>query len=304
MEGFLMIPNKPKGWTITPPYEKIKLEKAGDEQTAVFTIKPPKAGQGQSVLPLNMTATSGSTSYIHGLTVIDYDHIPIQTLFPPVQTTLVRLDVKTKGQRIGYIEGAGDAIPTALEQMGYEVIILDNTALEKEDLSQFDAIVTGIRAYNINDRLPIYHDKLMRYIENGGNMVVQYNTRNFLSEVGSKIGPYPFTISRGRVTVEEAPITFDAKDHALLNTPNKITQKDFEGWVQERGLYFADTWDEKYQTIFSANDPGEDPLKGSTLVASYGKGHFIYTGLSFFREIPAGVPGAYRLLANMVSLGK
>ena len=176
--------------------------------------------------------------------------------------------------------------------------------LDNQLLSRFYAIVTGVRAYNTNERMKFHYKKLMNYVAEGGNLIVQYNTNNFLSSVKTEIGPYPFKISRERVTVEEAPINFEIPNHPLLNSPNKITDNDFEGWIQERGLYFANEWDEKYETPFSCNDPNEKPLKGNTLVAKYGKGNFVYTGLVFFRQLPAGVPGAYRLFANMIELGK
>jgi hypothetical protein len=161
-----------------------------------------------------------------------------------------------------------------------------------------------VRAYNTNQRLAFYYRKLMEYVSAGGTLIVQYNTNNRLSRLSSEIGPYPFEITQERVTDEDAPVTFDAPGHAILRTPNRLTASDFEGWVQERGLYFAGKWSDRYETVISMSDPGEPPRKGSVLVTRYGKGAFIYTGLAFFRQLPAGVPGAYRLFANLIAYGK
>jgi hypothetical protein len=212
--------------------------------------------------------------------------------------------LKKKGTKIGYIAGAGDEVPAALQQIGYQVTMLTPVELAK-DLSQFDAIIVGVRAYNTEEHLKFFQEKLMDYVKNGGNVVTQYQTNAFygVSKV-KEIGPYPMGIGRGRVTDETAEMKIIAPNNPLLNTPNKINAKDFDGWVQERGLYFADKWSDKYETIFSIKDPNETELEGSVLYAKYGKGNFVFTGLAFFRELPAGVPGAYRLFANMISVGK
>jgi len=212
---------------------------------------------------------------------------------------MVRLDVKTNGQKIGYIMGAGDEVPNALEQLGYQVVLLDEDKLKNGNLSQYDAIICGIRAYNTNKYMSNVYTSIMDYIKNGGNYIVQYNVNRGL--VTDKIGPYNFNISKDRVTEENADVTFVDGKQSMLNYPNKLTEDDSEGWVQERGLYFADEWDEEFQPILMMNDKGETSKKGSVLVAHYGKGSFIYTGVSFFRELPAGVSGAFRLFANMVS---
>jgi hypothetical protein len=191
-----------------------------------------------------------------------------------------------------------------LQQVGYQVEILDDDALKTQPLARFEAIVVGVRAYNTNQRLAFYYRKLMEYVSAGGTLIVQYNTNNRLSRLSSEIGPYPFEITQERVTDEDAPVTFDAPGHAILRTPNRLTASDFEGWVQERGLYFAGKWSDRYETVISMSDPGEPPRKGSVLVTRYGKGAFIYTGLAFFRQLPAGVPGAYRLFANLIAYGK
>jgi hypothetical protein len=180
--------------------------------------------------------------------------------------------------------------------------MLTEELLSSDNLSKYDAIVTGVRAYNTNERLQIHYSKLMEYVNNGGNLIVQYNTNNRIGPVQAKIGPYPFTISRDRVTDEKAEIRITNKDHSVLNFPNSITPKDFEGWIQERGIYFATELDKNYETVFSINDPTEKASDGSLIISKYGKGNFVYTGLVFFRELPAGIPGAYRLFANLLSL--
>jgi hypothetical protein len=207
--------------------------------------------------------------------------------------------------------GAGDEVPKALRQLGCEVALLGPDDLAARNLSEFDAIVTGVRAYNVRADLRANQNRLLNYVQNGGTLVVQYNVaergRAFgLRETASlsHIGPYPLTVSSERVTVEEAPVAFPDPNHALLFTPNKITERDFDGWVQERGLYFASEWDPHYEPVFESHDPGEKPHLGGTLYTRYGKGVYIFTGYAFFRQLPAGVPGAYRIFANMISAGK
>lgn len=238
------------------------------------------------------------------MTGIQYDHIPPIHYFYQDAVKVLNIDLKTVGKRIGYIEGAGDKVPAALEQMGYEVVVLKEKDINAVVLKQLDAVITGIRAYNVHDFMPARYDVLMEYVKNGGNLIVQYNTNNFISTVKSRIGPYPFTISRNRITDEKAKVSFLLPEHPVLNYPNKITEKDFDGWIQERGIYFPDQLDTAYKSPLSMADPGEPALKNSLIVADYGKGKFVYTGLVFFRELPAGIPGAYRLLANIIALNK
>lgn len=243
-------------------------------------------------------------AWLH-LVSINYDHIPPIHYFYQDNTKLLNLDLKTVGRKIGYIDGAGDKVAYTLEQMGYEVTSLKEKDLFTANLTQFDAIITGIRAYNVHDFLKTKYDVLMEYVKNGGNLIVQYNTNNNLSTLkGGGISPYPFAISRNRVTDETAKVNFLLPAHPVLNFPNKITEKDFEGWVQERGIYFADQLDGAFQAPLSMGDPNEQDQKGSLVIADYGKGKFVYTGLVFFRELPAGVPGAYRLIANIIALNK
>ncbi|GAB3181569.1 PIG-L family deacetylase [Telluribacter humicola] len=288
----------PSGWKVEPASQNFQLADKYQEETFTFSITP--ANQNQEVI-LRAVATVDGQNFTTSLKTIQYPHIPTQTIFPPAEARLARVDVKNLAKRIGYIAGAGDDVPAALRQMGATVVMLTEGELSK-DLSGYDAIVVGVRAYNTEERLRYYQDKLMNYVKNGGTMVVQYATP--FGQKVAQLGPYPFKLSRDRVSEEDAEMRILNPNHPLLNFPNKISQKDFDGWIQERGLYFAEEWAPEFQPVFSSNDTGETPKEGSLIYAPYGKGHFIYTGLSFFRELPAGVTGAYRLFANIVSAGK
>ena len=251
-----------------------------------------------------VTDTAGNNLIKSDRHEIKYDHIPAINYFHDADVAVKVVNVETYGKKIGYIVGAGDKVPEALEQMGFELNRLNLKEISKNLLDKFDAIIVGVRAYNTLDWIGNYYDKLMKYVENGGNLIVQYNTNNFISNVRSRIGPYDFTISRNRVTDENAPVTFLKPEHPALNFPNKITQDDFKGWIQERSIYDAIDTTGKFEKILAMNDPGEKPDDGSLLIAKYGRGYFTYTGLVFFRELPAGVPGAYRLLANLIALNR
>ena len=247
-----------------------------------------------------------SNSKFDGYTkTIAYDHIPLITYFPKAKANLVKLDVKIVGKKIGYIVGAGDKVPASLEQMGYSVTTLTEADLTEDNLKQYDAIITGIRAYNIHEFLTNKNEVLKRYVENGGNLVVQYLKSNQVGQKKVVCGPYPFTIDAGtRVTEEDAAVSFLLPEHPVLNYPNKITATDFEGWIQERSTYQAIRTDEHYELPLAMNDKGEKQSNGSLAIAKYGKGNFVYASLVFFRELPAGVPGAYRLMANLIALPK
>ena len=285
------------GWGIEPSEFDFSLFNRNSEHTEKVVITAPQKG---SDLVLKARVYVDGKVYDRSFVGIEYDHFPTQSLYPKADLRIVSLNLNFgDAHKIGYINGAGDKVAESLRAIGFVVDILEDADMKIENLSQYDAIFSGIRAYNVNKRIPFYYDVLMEYINRGGNYIVQYNTsRRILSE---KIGPYPLTLSRDRVTVEEAEVRFLDKKHKILNQPNIISSVDFEGWVHERGLYFPDEWDEKYSPIFGMNDPGEDEKKGSLLVATYGKGSFIYTGLSFFRELPAGVPGSYRLISNIIN---
>lgn len=289
----------PNDWDIYPKTQKVSIAHKGEEQTLVFTIIPPKNGSEGYIGPI---VHVGDKDYTKELIEIDYEHIPFQTVLLPSESKIVRLDINKKGENIGYIQGAGDVVPESLEQMGYNVRILNIDEITPETLNRLDAVVVGIRAYNILDELQFKQQQLFDFVEQGGNMIVQYNTNRRLKT--ENIAPYSLKLSRDRVTDENAEVRFINPEHDLLNFPNKITQKDFEGWTQERGLYFPDSWSDQFTPILSMNDKGETAKDGSLLVAKHGKGYYMYTGLSFFREFPAGVSGAYRLFANMLSIGK
>jgi len=303
----------PAGWKVDPPTRHFDLALTDEQTSVAFDLTAPA---GDTKGTLKAVAQVGDRTVGVGTEVIQYPHIPVQTLFPPAQAALVRTDLKILSKNVGYVMGAGDEVPPALRQMGCEVTLLTADDLARGDLSKYDAIVTGVRAWNVRPDLRAHYLRLYDYARNGGTVVVQYNvpegngpaptgappTDNTILE---HIGPYPIRISRtDRVTVEEAPVTYPNPQSPLLNSPNKIIPADFQGWVQERGLYFADQWDPKYQTVLETNDPGEKPLAGGMLYTKLGKGAYIFTAYSWFRELPAGVPGAYRIFANLLSAGK
>jgi hypothetical protein len=213
---------------------------------------------------------------------------------------VVPLDARVPAGLIGYVQGSGDSVADDLAHIGARVETIDDETLRAGDLSRFRAIVTGIRSYNTRAALRAAHDRLARYVEEGGTLVVQYNTQSRVGPLEGRIGPYPLEIGRGRVTDERAAVDFLVPDHELLVRPHRIGAGDFAGWVQERGLYFAETWDPRYQPILAAADPGEQALQGGLLFARHGQGRYVYTGLAFFRQLPAGVPGAYRLFLNLL----
>ncbi len=287
------------GWNIVIKDPNIKLKNKNDEVVIEASIM---ANSNAVSGKLEASVISNGNSYNKSIKRIEYDHIPYQFILSDAEAGIVNVDLKKTGTNIGYIAGAGDDVPAALKQIGYTVTMLTDELLLNQDLSKYNAIVTGVRAYNTNDRLQIHYNKLMDYVKNGGNLIVQYNTNNRIGPVKANIGPYPFTISRDRVTDEKAEMKFINEKHSALNFPNQITQKDFDGWIQERGIYFATEIDKQYETIFSIADPAEKASDGSLIIGKLGKGNFVYTGLVFFRELPAGIPGAYRLFVNLLSL--
>ena len=289
----------PTGWSVTPASHRFRLGAPGEHARFTFTVTAP---------PRPETAALGASVEINGRRFaqqrveVRYGHLPLQLLQPPARAKVLALDLATRGHRIGYLPGAGDELPAALEQMGYAVTSLTGADVSAERLGGLDAIVIGVRAFNVRtdlaDRLPA----LFAYVESGGTVVAQYNTLDRLPE--NWLTPFQLRLSRDRVTDEHAPVTILTPAHPVLTTPNRITAADFEGWVQERGLYFPDRWDERFTPILACSDAGEAPLKSGLLVARHGKGYFVYTSLAWFRQLPDGVPGAYRLFANLVSLGK
>ncbi len=292
----------PEGWKVAPEVIDFELKLKGEEQLVSFQLYPSEKQEENFVVPL--VKLDDGQSFTDGAIFIEYDHIPTQTIIRDASAKVVRIDLKKEGENIGYIMGAGDEIPASLQQIGYKVHELEDAEIISGNLQKYDAIILGIRAYNTVDRLKFYQPKLLNYVKNGGTMIVQYNTAHRLKIDREQIAPYPLKLSRDRVSVEEASVKLLAPKHPVLNYPNKINEKDFEGWVQERGLYFPNEWSENYTAILSSNDPGEKPKEGGLLVAKYGEGYYIYSGYSWFRELPAGVPGAYRLFTNLISIGK
>jgi len=287
----------PVNWQVSPKKISFNIAQKNDKQTVAFFVTPPK---NQSEGKLKVNVTSNGKTYNKELVEINYNHIPKQSVLLTSEAKVVRLNIKTIGTKIGYINGAGDAIPESLRQIGYEVTLLNPLEINGDNLQKYDAIVLGIRAYNVVKELKFKQKYLLEYVEKGGNLIVQYNTNRRVDIAA----PFELKLSRDRVTDEFAEVRVLEKGHSILNYPNKITSEDFKGWVQERGLYFPGTWSKEYTPILSMNDKGETPKNGSLLIAKYGKGNYIYTGLSFFRELPAGVSGAYKLFANMLAVGK
>ncbi|WP_116125377.1 PIG-L family deacetylase [Lewinella sp. IMCC34183] len=300
VEGTLRL-EVPDGWEVSPAEQEVSLDRAGQERFYSFDLQP---SSGQSQARITPKLEMDGRTYDRRLVTINHAHIPTQLATLDGGAAVARVKLSTAGRNIGYLPGAGDAIPEALAAIGLNVTLLDDAAASIGDLSQYDAIVVGVRAYNTVDRMPVYQPRLLEYVRGGGTLVVQYNTSHRLKIGDDELGPYPLQLSRDRVTVEDAPVKILAPDHPALNFPNKITAADFDGWVQERGLYFPDEWAPEYTALLSSHDPGEKDHDGGLLIAAYGDGHFVYTGYSFFRELPAGVPGAYRLFANLVALGQ
>ncbi|MBO3116548.1 PIG-L family deacetylase [Winogradskyella sp. DF17] len=288
----------PNDWQVHPEIHPINIANKDDVQKVIFTLIPPNNQSEGLITPI---VEADGKYYTDERIEIDYDHIPFQTVLMPSVSKIVKLDIEKRGNNIGYIEGAGDLVPESLRQIGYAVTIIDPKDIAPQKLAQFDAIVIGIRAYNIKDELKFKQRFLLDYVKNGGNLIIQYNTNRGIKT--DELAPYELNVSRDRVTDENAEVTILNPEHPLLNFPNKITQEDFKGWVQERGLYFPNSWSKEFTPLLAMNDKGETSKEGSLLVAQYGKGNYIYTGLSFFREFPAGVSGAFRLFANLLSGG-
>lgn len=289
----------PNGWKVSPAEIPFEMNRKGAEKTVTFEIIPPS---NASEIEAKAIAIIEGKTFDKEQIIINYEHISNQQVLKTSSAKLIKLDIKTGSEKIAYIMGAGDEVPEYLAQMGYEVSIVKPSDISKEKLQPFDVVIVGIRAYNTVEELQFKQSILFDFVKEGKTMIVQYNTTGKF--VTKEIAPYTLKISRDRVTEEDAEVRFLEPDHKVLNSPNKITSEDFTGWVQEQGLYYPDEWDKAFTPILSSNDNGENPKNGALLIANYGKGYYIYTGLSFFRELPAGVSGAYRLLANMISIGE
>ena len=290
----------PQDWKITPLSQPFHLAAAGQRENFSFKVTAAKQATATQI---TAHAKIGNKVYDNQRIEISYPHIPAQLLQPPARIKAVALDLAIRGKKVGYVPGAGDSVAEALKQMGYEVTMLTGADLTTNRLKDFDAVVIGIRAFNVRTDLVSHLPDLFAFVEAGGNLIEQYNRPGGDLKT-DKLAPYSLRLSSERVTDENAVMKFLAPDHPALNTPNKITAADFDGWVQERGIYFPNQWDEHFTPILACADPGEELRSGALLIAQHGKGYFVYTGLDFFRELPAGVPGAYRLFANLVSLGK
>ncbi|QNL51269.1 PIG-L family deacetylase [Olivibacter sp. SDN3] len=291
-------PILPEGWKISPSSFDVDLKHRNDEQLVTATIYPPENPASTDSLTF-LVSYNGHEEKARSLRAINYEHIPQITWFPLASAKLSKIETNVSAKRIGYISGAGDLVAQSLREIGLRVDILSENDVMHQDLSIYDAIITGIRIYNVNNRIRFMQPKLLDYVKNGGTLVEQYNVSGGLKT--ANIGPYPFRISRDRVTDETATVSFSDTSNPILHYPNIINQEDFEGWIQERGLYFADEVDDRYKQPLQMNDPGEPVSNGALLVAKYGKGKYVYTSLAFFRQLPAGVPGAYRLFVNLLA---
>jgi LmbE family N-acetylglucosaminyl deacetylase len=302
-EGTLRL-EAPAGWGISPASRPFRLSSIGEKARFIFAVTAPLS---PATAEISARADIGGAHYGSGRIALTYSHIPPQLLQPPSRIKAVCLDLAIRGHSVGYLPGAGDSTAKSLEQMGYAVTVLSDEDLDAAKLKAFDAVVVGVRAFNTRAALAAHLPGLFAYVEEGGTVVEEYNTPNGL--LAPQLTPFNLKLSRElpryRVTDENSVVTLLAPDHPAFNVPNRIGPADFEGWVQERGLDFASEWDPAHLVpLIACSDPGEAPLKGGLLVAQYGRGYIVYTGLSFFRQLPAGVPGAYRLFANLVSLGK
>ena len=289
----------PQGWEVSPPEIPFTIDKKGQEILAVFTVSPSK--EVSEITIKSIVSIDGKT-FNQNKIDINYPHIYKQMVLKPAEAKAIRLKIKTKDEKIAYIMGVGDEVPKSLMQMGYEVEILKPEEISTERLESFDVVMTGIRAYNVVNALAFKQKLLLDFVQNGKTMIVQYNTTDDL--VTKDMSPFKLKISKDRVTEENAEVRFLAPNHPVLNYPNKITAEDFKGWKQEQGLNYPNEWDAAFTPILSSNDKGETPKNGALLIAKYGKGNYVYTSLSFFRELPEGVSGAFRLLANIIAIGK
>jgi LmbE family N-acetylglucosaminyl deacetylase len=299
VKGKVML-DLPPGWSCSPAYHNFQFSFKREKKSVSFSITPPSK---KEIAAVRINVLVDDKNYSNGFKEINYDHIPSLVYFPPSEIRLVKDEIKTYPKTIGYLDGAGDDVDMGLQQLGYSVEYIEPDNINADELQKYKTIVVGVRAYNTHENSTYINQQLNEYVKQGGVVVMQYITTAGLKT--KNIGPYPLTIGRDRVTEENAIVQMLQPDNSLFNIPNKITSSDWENWTQERGLYFASSWDnEKYTALLSMNDTNEPEKKGSLLLASYGKGYFIYTGLSFFRQIPYGNSGAYKLLVNAIEYGK
>ena len=286
----------PESWVIEPSHQEVMIDGKGIEKEFIFNVTAPKS---EEVVQLRPELTNDKEKIQSAIQEISYDHIPQQYIVQPSSTRAVALNLKTGVERVAYINGAGDNVAESIEAVGVIVEKFDSEDITLEKLNSFDAVILGIRAFNVHESLSYKKNVLWKYAHQGGNLLIQYNTSRGLKT--RTITPYSIELSRDRITDENSKVKMLDSKHPVLNSPNKISLEDFEGWVQERGLYFPKQWDKNFSPLFEMSDPGEQPKRGALLVANYGEGKVVYTGLSFFRQLPAGVPGAYRLFFNLIA---
>ncbi|HZV43392.1 MAG TPA: LmbE family protein, partial [Saprospiraceae bacterium] len=298
VSGTLFLKIDQPGWKIDPEKIDFTFLHSGESTSFPCTITPP-ANESRAMLMPSIDVNGHL--FHHKISVIDYDHLPYMSIVRESATPLQSLDIKITNRPIAYIDGAGDDVAASLRQIGYQVDVIDPALLSPEKLSHYQVVILGVRAFNTVDALSHKNTMLFDWVKQGGTMITQYNVNRPL--VTQDIAPYPLTISRDRVTEENSPVNILQPDHPAMKFPNKITATDFDGWVQERGLYFSNAWDDHFIPLLEMHDTNENPIKGGLLVAPYGEGYYVYSGLSWFRHLPAGNPGPYRLLSNIISLG-
>jgi hypothetical protein len=294
----------PQGWRAEPRAILMRFHARGEKQSSEFKVAVGDRTEGRE--SVRAALKSGHRSYAEGYSVVTREDLGTFYYYQPAEQQVAIVNVKIpKDLKIGYIMGAGDEIPTVLQQIGMDVALIPAEKLATEDLSHYQTIVLGIRAYDTQKDVIANNKRLLDFVQAGGRLVVQYNTLGYTAAAGDfnsgKYTPYPASLSRARVSVEDAPVRILEPGNAIFHTPNEIAQRDFDGWVQERGLYFLSQWDSNFTPLLETHDPGESEQKGGLLVAHYGKGTYIYTGYAFFRQLPAGVPGAVRLFVNLLS---
>jgi LmbE family N-acetylglucosaminyl deacetylase len=292
----------PAGWRVEPASAPVRFDAPGQVREVRFTVTAPaNARPGDHPVSAVFIAQDGQR-FERGVQMIDYPHVRARPLYHDARSVVRAVDLRVpQGLRVAYIEGAGEEGPGFLANLGITPELLDAEDLAEGDLDRFDVIIAGSRAYEVRTDLMAHNRRLLEWVSRGGTMIVQYNKHEI---VEGNFTPFPMTIARphGRVTDENAPVMIDPA-HPVFTTPNRIAESDWTGWVQERGLYFAETWDPAFTPVLETGDPGETPLRGGLLIARHGRGTYVYTGLAFFRQFPQGVPGAYRLFANLLALG-
>jgi hypothetical protein len=291
----------PTGWQIEPKEIPVELHQRGDKEHFEFKVVPGSLQEGH--VQIRAMLTAGAKTYSEGYTLVTREDLASAYYYQPAVQRVSIVDVKVpKDLKVAYIPGAGDEIPTVLQQIGIDATVIPAERLASENLASYGTIVLGIRSYDTQKGVAANSKKLLDYVSSGGTLIVQYNAG--VSDFNSgHFTPFPLQLSRSRVSVEEAPVEILAATDSVFHNPNQITEHDFDGWAQERGLYFADSWDSNFKPLLSSHDPGEQALKGGLLRAQYGKGTYIYAGYAFFRQLPAGVPGAIRLYVNLLSAG-